>query len=131
MYRRGIPDPVRLAQRFSGLHAFLGRRQLDEFYLWLTATFYHPTARFLARVDYDELDQGIVDGVGRLGTRVAQFKRWFDDVVMDGVFVNGWGILSQRFGTGFSRLQTGFAQNYLLVIAFSVSVLVIWLVKTL
>jgi NADH-quinone oxidoreductase subunit L len=128
MYLRGAPDPARMAARWSGVYACLGRRYLDEFYLWIIGRVYHPVSRALSRFDYDVLDQFIVDGFGWAATQISRLKRWFDDVVLDGVLVNGVGRVTGLLGSGLRLVQTGFAQFYLLVIASGLSLMVAWAV---
>ncbi len=129
MYRNRNPDPARLAQEWPKVYNFLGRRYLDEIYLELIERVVYRPARALSRFDYDILDQGIVDGFGWVAERVARFKRWFDDTVVDGILVNGAGRLSQTLGAGARRLQTGYAQFYLLAVAFGLSLLILWAVR--
>jgi NADH-quinone oxidoreductase subunit L len=126
MYRQGSPDPAELARKWPGLHAFLGRRYADEVYLAFIERFIYRPARALSNFDYDVLDQKVVDGFGWVSRRISAVKGWFDDRVIDGVLVNGFGVVSQRLGAGARLLQTGFAQFYLLVVAFGVSLLVLW-----
>jgi NADH:ubiquinone oxidoreductase subunit 5 (subunit L)/multisubunit Na+/H+ antiporter MnhA subunit len=129
MYRKNTPPPASVARRFSGLYDYLGRRVADEVYLSLIRAFVDIPARALAWSDYNVLDQGIVDGFGRVSRLVARFDRWFDDKIVDGVFVNGFGVVSQGFGMALRLFQTGFAQFYLLVVAFGVSLLMLWALR--
>ncbi|MBI4397213.1 MAG: NADH-quinone oxidoreductase subunit L, partial [Elusimicrobia bacterium] len=129
MYRHNKPNPVQLARQWSGVYAFLKRRYTDEIYLWIIDNLFYKTVRAMARFDYDVLDQGIVDGVGWVSRQLARIQRWVDDRIVDGVFVNGAGYVSQTLGAGVRLLQTGFAQFYLLVVAFGLSLLVLWAVR--
>jgi NADH-quinone oxidoreductase subunit L len=131
MYRRGAIDPARLASRFPRIYAFLGRRIADEIYRDLIERVILTPSRALARFDLNVLDRKWVDGVGRLARGIARAKRWVDDVVVDGLFVNGFGRFSQDLGEGFRRLQTGSVQFYLLVVAAGLSLLLVWAIRTL
>jgi NADH:ubiquinone oxidoreductase subunit 5 (subunit L)/multisubunit Na+/H+ antiporter MnhA subunit len=126
MYSYGSLDPAALSKRFPGIHAFLTRRYADDVYAWIIKNTVNPLALLAAKLDYQVLDQGLVDGVGRLGRRVAGFKSWVDDKIVDGIFVNGWGTMSQSAGILVRRLQSGAAQFYLLAAAFGLSLLVLW-----
>jgi NADH-quinone oxidoreductase subunit L len=125
-YRLGLIDPAAWARRFPRVYTFLGRRYLDEFYLWVIKTFYHPFSRWAASFDYSFFDQTLVDGAGWLGRQISRLKSWLDDKVVDGVFVNGFGIVSQSAGALVRRLQSGLAQAYLLAVAAGLSLLVMW-----
>jgi NADH-quinone oxidoreductase subunit L len=131
MYVRGVPDPGKLALKFPGVYAFLNRRYADEFYLHLVEWFGWKPGRVLAALDYHVLDQGLVDGVGRVGRVLAVAGRWLDDVVVDGVLVNGTGVVSQFVGAQVRRLQNGSVQRYLLALAFGLSVLALWALQAL
>jgi len=126
MYSYGSLDPAALSKRFPGIHSFLTRRYADDVYAWIIKNTVNPLALLAAKLDYQVLDQGLVDGVGRLGRRVAGFKSWVDDKIVDGIFVNGWGTMSQSAGILVRRLQSGAAQFYLLAAAFGLSLLVLW-----
>jgi NADH-quinone oxidoreductase subunit L len=129
MYRRKQPDPAALAREWPRVHAFLHARIADEIYLKGIERFIYAPARAMSRFDYDVLDQAVVDGFAWASNKVSRFKRWFDDVILDGLLVNGAGYAVQTFGAGVRLLQTGFAQFYLLVIAFGLSLLILWAVR--
>ncbi|MBL0250754.1 MAG: hypothetical protein IPQ26_08975 [Elusimicrobia bacterium] len=128
MYVFKTPDPARLAAALPGVHRLLTDRLFDPFYLKVSEALCFLPARFLAAFDYIVIDQGIVDGVGRLGNLLSRIHRWWDDVVVDGVFVNGFGWAAQKLGAGVRALQTGAAQTYLLATAVGVFALVLWAV---
>ena len=58
---------------------------------------------------------GAVNGTG-LGTlRLSDVKNWIDIHIVDGI-VNGVGAVTRAFSSGLRRIQTGFVQNYLLIL---------------
>ena len=59
---------------------------------------------------------GAVNGVGWLTVVWAKAKGWFDLAVVDGL-VNLVGWVTQGFGKIFRRVQTGYVQEYLLILA--------------
>ena len=63
----------------------------------------------------------IVDGVGKLGRRLSEIGHWFDTHIVDAA-VNGIGAIT-GVGSAVRVIQTGKAQNYLLVGLVTVSVL--------
>jgi NADH-quinone oxidoreductase subunit L len=127
IYSLKVIDADALVRKFPAIHRFLTRRYADELYLWLIKTIYHPFAAWSAKVDYEFLDQIVVDGTGRLSQLISRIKAWIDDKIVDGILVNGFGTISQSAGTAVRRLQTGFVQFYLLIVAFGLSVLLLWL----
>jgi NADH-quinone oxidoreductase subunit L len=125
-YSFKVIDSDALAKRFPGVYAFLGRRYLDEAYVAAINAVYHPLCRAAAWFDYNVMDQKLVDGFGWAGQKLSRFQSWLDDTFVDGFLVNGFGRLSQGFGAGVRRLQSGFAQFYLLAVAAGVSFLILW-----
>jgi NADH-quinone oxidoreductase subunit L len=59
---------------------------------------------------------GAVNGAARLTVLWAKFKGWFDLAVVDGA-VNFTGWITRAFGKIFRRVQTGYVQEYLIVLA--------------
>jgi len=114
-------DP--LARPLGGLYKVLQNKYyFDEFY---HAVFIRPVQRlatWLYRVDDLWVIDPIVDGVGKLWRGISEAGRWFDTHIVDGA-VNGIAAVIGWCG-GFVRvIQTGKAQNYLLVGLVTVSVL--------
>jgi NADH-quinone oxidoreductase subunit L len=65
----------------------------------------------------------IVDGVGRFGRWLSEWlKSAVDNPIVDGA-VNGVGQVTSAFGEFMRSTQTGKVQNYLLVAAFTVLLL--------
>ncbi len=60
--------------------------------------------------------------MGKLGRRLSEIGQWFDTHVVDAA-VNGIGAIADWFGSTVRVIQTGKAQNYLLVGLVTVSVL--------
>ncbi len=119
----GQPDPLR---RWLGpVYTVLENKYyFDEFYhliavrpaLWL--------ASFFARFDRGVIDR-IVNWVGAFGRWLAAtLRRWFDEYIVDGA-VNGVGLVTTWTGAVVRLIQTGEAQNYLLILLLSVAVLLL------
>jgi NADH-quinone oxidoreductase subunit L len=64
----------------------------------------------------------LVDGVGRFWRRLSDHGQWLDTHIVDAA-VNGIGVIAGWFGSALRVIQTGKAQNYLLVGLVTVSVL--------
>jgi NADH-quinone oxidoreductase subunit L len=67
---------------------------------------------------------GAVNGSARLTVMWARFKGWFDLAVVDGL-VNFAGWATQGFGRIFRRVQTGYVQEYIIVLACGVAAILI------
>ena len=79
-------------------------------------------ANWLYRFDDLWVIDPIVDGVGKFGRRLSEIGQWFDTHIVDAA-VNGIGAIAGWFGSAVRVIQTGKAQNYLLVGLVAVSVL--------
>jgi NADH:ubiquinone oxidoreductase subunit 5 (subunit L)/multisubunit Na+/H+ antiporter MnhA subunit len=73
-------------------------------------------AKISAKFDYDWVINPIVNSVGRLTSAVADGTAVYDKIGIDGYFVNGIPGLFNAFGGQLRLLQTGRAQNYLLIL---------------
>lgn len=117
-----------LAAKFAGLHQLITQRyKIDELYLWFIGKVYHPFSRWLADVDYNFVDQGIIDGFGRVGKGLAWVGDLVDFNVVDQIFIDGNGSLANRLSRVVKRLQSGLAQSYLFWMAFGVGVMFVWM----
>lgn len=116
-----------LATALAPVHRLLlNRYWIDEIYLFLIAKIYHPVARLMAKVDYDILDQRIVDGVGLSGKGLSWLGRLLDDGFVDRYLVDGNGTIVSWLGRGVRRLQSGFAQSYLFWMAIGLVSMFVW-----
>ncbi len=118
MYRPGRPalDPKALAANPAGafLHRLLlNKYYVDELYAATVVTFARAFARFLFSFDGAVVD-GLVNGAATVARLVARAKNAFDRHVVDGL-VNGAGFVTRLAGAGFSRVQAGRVQSYLLL----------------
>jgi len=116
LYLKGLALVERLAQIFAPIHTLLKNKYyVDEIY-W--ALFVRPTnrlAHLLDWFDFNVIDRIFVDGFGWLASLWSEIQSWIDDHVVDGT-VNGIGWSAESLGALARRVQTGFVQNYLLVI---------------
>jgi NADH:ubiquinone oxidoreductase subunit 5 (subunit L)/multisubunit Na+/H+ antiporter MnhA subunit len=96
----------------------------DEIYRGLLI---YPTvslATFCAKFDYDWVINPIVDFFGKFTMVVADGVGVFDEKAIDGYLVNGIPGLFRSFGGQLRLLQTGRAQNYLLILVIGLLILV-------
>ena len=81
-------------------------------------------ANMSARFDYEWVINPIVNFVGRMTNWIADGTAVYDKVAIDGYLVNGIPGLFNWFGGQLRLLQTGRAQNYLLILIVGLLILV-------
>jgi NADH-quinone oxidoreductase subunit L len=96
----------------------------DEIYRGLIIYPVVSLATLCAKFDYDWVINPIVNAVGRATTLIADGSAAFDKYAVDGYFVDGIPSLFNWFGGQLRLLQTGRAQNYLLILIIGLLVLV-------
>jgi NADH:ubiquinone oxidoreductase subunit 5 (subunit L)/multisubunit Na+/H+ antiporter MnhA subunit len=96
----------------------------DEIYRGLIIYPVVSLATLCAKFDYDWVINRIVDTFGRLTTLVADGSGAFDQYGVDGYFVNGIPGVFNWLGGQLRLLQTGRAQNYLLILVVGLLLLV-------
>ena len=119
--KAGQPDPlISMGPVYTVLR---NKYYVDEFY---QAVIIKPTvwfSKFLYGFDDRWFIDPIVDGVGKFGRWFADgLRSFFDEPIVDGT-VNGTAWLSVRVGSVLRVIQTGEVQNYLLVLALTVLML--------
>lgn len=92
---------------------------VDELYRATILRFVRWLGGFLYSFDDRWVIDPVVDGVGRFGRLLSRAGRFFDTTVVDGI-VNGVGYVTDRSAGLLRLVQTGQAQNYLLVVLLSV-----------
>lgn len=127
IYSSKSPKYEKLGQKLSIPHAILNARyKVDELYLWFIGNVYHPIARWCDNVDYNFLDQKIVDGVGLGGKRFSWLSRIFDDGFVDQILIDGNGAILNRVSGVLKRIQSGLAQSYLFWMALGLISMFVW-----
>jgi NADH-quinone oxidoreductase subunit L len=126
IYLSPMGNPKAIATMFQPIYVLLSRKYfVDEIYM---AALVRPTLKLgqaMAWFDDHVLDRIGVDGTGWVAEKLGVIQGWLDDRVVDkGVDGSGW--LVQELGGLARRAQTGFVQNYLLMIALGFVVLVFW-----
>ncbi len=91
----------------------------DAFFLKL-AYISGRTAQILYKIDFEFFDRIFIDGWALIADRLSRFSAWLDDNAADKA-VEALGTAVFALGKTARFAQTGFAQNYLLVIAIAVS----------
>jgi NADH-quinone oxidoreductase subunit L len=120
-----------LGKKLAAVHAILTQRyKFDELYLWVIKRVYYPVMNFSAWFDFNIWDQTFVDGVGRIGKGFSWISNIFDGRLVDGVFIDGWGILTDKAGTGLRKLQSGLAQSYLFWMGIGLASMFVWIAYT-
>lgn len=118
----------RTAKTFRPLYLLsFNKCYFDEIYsAWLVKPF-HRLGRVLFGFDETVVD-GAVNGTGHVTMFLSRIKNWIDANIVDGL-VNFMGTLTYFLNGLTKRLQTGFVQNYLLIVVVSVLVLLIFELK--
>jgi NADH-quinone oxidoreductase subunit L len=99
----------------------------DELYTTYITTPFRAIGGKLFRFDETVID-GTVNGTGRNTLFVSELKNWIDKYIVDGA-VNFMGTLVYFMNSLVKRLQTGFVQNYLLIVFLSVLALLAFELK--
>ncbi|MFQ5612459.1 MAG: NADH-quinone oxidoreductase subunit L [Anaerolineae bacterium] len=126
MYRgleAGQTDPL---QRILGpvFTLLKNKYYVDELYHFIVIRPVVWLARIAAKFDYDWIINAFVDLVGRFGIECGEASAEIDRVWVDRTFVEGTAKTFNWFGSQLRFTQTGRAQNYLLVIALTVLLLI-------
>ena len=112
-----------LATRFAGLHRTLTHKYyVDEAYDALFVNRVKDAGDALWVVD-DGLVDGMVNGAAHATKRSASASVSFDDMVVDGA-VNSVGDELTRSSRLFRSWQTGYVQNYALIIALGIFIII-------
>jgi len=119
MYRRlpaGAPDPL---STMPGYHLLKNKWYVDEFYKRTVIAATYAATSLSARFDRAVVD-GAVNTIGEATRQLAyDLRDVVDTIVIDGA-VNGAGKFSMWGGQLLRGIQTGKAQNYLLVVGLAV-----------
>ena len=114
--------PVVLRPLGSRLYTWAANKySVDEFYGRVIITPFLAVTNSLAQFDLRVID-GAVNGAGRAGWRLSQWKERFDRLVVDRL-VNGIAQTIRAAGSVLRGVQTGIIQQYLLIVIVAVVVL--------
>jgi NADH-quinone oxidoreductase subunit L len=128
VYMMKPPKHDALALRLAIPYRILiNKYKFDELYLSFIDRVYYPVSRGLAKLDYDFLDQWIVDGVGRGGKVFSFLSSLFDGTIIDRIFVDGQGSVASRAGLVLRRVQSGLAQSYLFWMIIGLGSMLVWI----
>ena len=126
VYWFGWIDPDRVANAVHPVYVFLRNKwYFDELYDKTAIAGTLAVARAMAWFDNNVVD-GLVNLVGRLGVSLSALVGKFDNAVVDGA-VNGVATATIESGSLLRRIQTGKLYHYVFVLAGGV--LIIYLVK--
>jgi NADH-quinone oxidoreductase subunit L len=116
LYKRKLFPVEKIYKTFRPVANVLEHKYyFDEVYNFLFVKGTIVFARMWGLFDNYVID-GAVNGSAKLTILWARFKGWFDLAVVDGL-VNFTGWITQGFGKVFRRVQTGYVQEYLIVLA--------------
>jgi NADH-quinone oxidoreductase subunit L len=112
-----------LAVRFPRIYKFVyNKYYVDELYESLFVNTTKELGNKLAVFDLGIID-GAVNGIAWLTRFKSSLSIWFDQTIVDGL-VNLVGFTIKSFGEAWKKFQTGFVQNYALVMATGIFVII-------
>ena len=117
-----------VAKRFPFLYRLsFNKFYFDEFYAAYAVKPFHALGRILFGFDATMVD-GTVNNTGRATMWLSEIKNWIDKYIVDGA-VNFMGSLVYFLNSFTKRIQTGFIQNYLLIVFLVLIVFLIFELK--
>lgn len=129
-YLKNKEWPKILADSLKPLYKLSSRNfYFDEFYSAFIIKPFHGLGRFLFKFD-EKIVDSIVNGTGKNTLFLSKVKNFIDVYIIDAA-VNGAGHITQFLNSIIKRLQTGFIQNYLLIVFFAIVLLLFFEFKTL
>ena len=124
IYFKGMLSPKKIANTFRPLYVLLEKRYyIDELYELVVIKLNKGIGRGIALFDKHVID-GAVNLVARLNYLLSHGVRLFDIHVIDAL-VDLVGVVIKQLGWIFKFSQTGYVQNYLVVVIVGVIVLVV------
>jgi NADH-quinone oxidoreductase subunit L len=116
MYYLKKISPDYISEKLAPLHKLLlNKYYIDELYEFMFVKPAKAIGNFLFRFDQKVVD-GAVNGSGFMTVLMSKIQNAFDKCYVDGT-VNGAGRLANKSGEILKQLQTGFVQNYILISA--------------
>lgn len=123
VYGKKSISAEKMANTFKPIYTLLDRRYyIDEFYQATIVRLMVGLSKLARLIDVYVID-GIVNLVGRGFYLISHLARLFDEYVIDAL-VNLVGIVIKKMGWLFRFSQTGYVQNYLVVVLIGIIVLV-------
>ena len=122
LYRGGLGAGQKLAKVFALPHRVsLNKFWIDEAYDACLVRPWHALGQLLIGFEAKVVD-GTVNGTGAGTLRSSRVSGWIDKYIVDGT-VNFIAAFTQFFSAIFRLFQTGFIQNYLLILFAAVVVM--------
>jgi len=117
-------DPDPLEAPLGRLYTILRNKYyVDELYAATVVRFAIWLSGFFLRIDQIWVIDPLVNWVGHFGRRLAtDLRRLVDEPIIDGL-VNGVGAFTKALGAFLRLVQTGRAQNYLIIMLMAILVL--------
>ena len=118
VYVRQIIRPDRWMHLCSNWYKALENKYyMDDFYIkGVIRSALLPLTRLLSFFDMDLFDRFVVDGQAKVNYYCFKFSRWFDDLWVDTVLVDGTGTSVRLFNIILRMLQSGKIQFYFIII---------------
>ena len=114
----------KVAKKISPLYKLsLNKYYIDEIYSKTIIQPFLSACRSLAIFDMEMYDKVVIDGFAYTTRAISRIARWFDDVVVDGILVNGVGRIVLMFSAILRLFQTGRLQSYVMMMLFGIIIL--------
>ena len=115
MYLKKTNWAAAVAKTFPSFYRLsFNKFYFDEFYTVYIVKPFQTLGRVLFGFDETVVD-GAVNGTGHVTMVISRVKQWFDATIVDGT-VNFMGTAVYFLNSITKRVQTGFVQNYLLIV---------------
>ncbi len=123
MYIKKAIDPAKFVNTFSGYYRWLvNKYYMDDFYLNIVIKkVLFGIQNTLAFIDLGIYDRYAIDGMASVNRFCFKISKWFDDVVIDGVGVDGTGTAVNIFNLVLRIVQSGKIQFYFIVLIVSLA----------
>jgi NADH-quinone oxidoreductase subunit L len=114
-----------LSVPYKGVYLLIKNKYfVDEIYRYLIIDVMLLIGKVCFIIDQYIVDK-FVDFWAYFMIAISKTKRWFDDNIVDGIAVNGWGYISVFAGKKLTYLQNGYVQRYIMFICIGIIFLTI------
>jgi NADH-quinone oxidoreductase subunit L len=126
MYYKNIVSPKKISERFGFLYDWsLNKFYFDENY---NRFLYQPLLKLsdtISWLDWEFYDKYFINGFGRATNLLSKLSGKFDYDGIDQGLVDGLGRITDAGGKNLRKIQTGRLQNYLLYVVAGILVIII------
>ena len=126
MYVKNVISPKKLSDRFGFLYDWsLNKFYFDENYNRFLYQPFLKLSETVSWLDWELYDKYFINGFGRITSLLSRLSGKFDYDGIDQGLVDGLGRISGVAGQNLRKIQTGRLQNYLLYVVAGILVIII------